>query len=38
MPEYVTRVASAPIPEEFAAHTDQPTTASHNTLVAPASR
>ena len=37
MPVYVTRVASEPMPGEFAAHSDHPTTASHNTEVMPAS-
>ena len=31
-------MASAPRPGEFAAHTDQPTTANQSTVVAPASR
>ena len=38
MPVAVTRVASGPIPGELAAHSAQPTTASHSTPVAPAYR
>jgi hypothetical protein len=34
----VTRVASSPIPGELAAHSDQPATAIHNALTAPASQ